>query len=207
MSQTNPWQEDIERVARFYSDRVEQHGLAPESLDWGSRQSQERRFAILEEIGPLAGRSLLDVGCGLADLWDYLHRQGVEVDYTGYDVTPSMIDRAQSRFPSLKLLAMDLFSPARPKGHFDYVVESGLFTFYNEDLLKTAVEIMFSMCEIAVGFNSLSSWAPDQQTGEFYADPLATLAFCKTITPWVTLRHDYMPHDFTIFMYREANQT
>ena len=39
--------------------------------------------------------------------------------------------------------------------------------------------------------------------GEFYTDPLQTLAFCRTLTPWVTLRHDYHSRDFTIYMRKD----
>ena len=199
---TGSRQDDNQRIARFYSALVQQHGFAPQSLDWGSRRSQERRFDILTEIGPLDGCSLLDVGCGLADLCDYLQRTGRRVEYVGYDLTPAMIERAHTRFPTLKLLALDFFSRERPEEEFDYVLASGLFTFYDEEMLKKAVEIMFSMCQKAVAFNSLSSWAAHKEPGEFHADPLETLGFCRSLTPWVTLRHDYMPHDFTMYMYR-----
>ncbi|CDN13322.1 hypothetical protein RintRC_4207 [Richelia intracellularis] len=56
-----------------------------------------------------------------------------------------------------------------------------------------------------MAFNSLSSWGTQKESGEFYADPLATVKFCRTLTPWVILRHDYMQHDFTIYMYRESH--
>ena len=41
--------------------------------------------------------------------------------------------------------------------------------------------------------------------GEFNADPLETVASCRRISPRAVLRHDYMPHDFTVFLYRSPN--
>ena len=61
------------------------------------------------------------------------------------------------------------------------------------------------MSNSVVAFNSLSSWANDKEKGEFYADPLEVLKFCKTLSPWVVLRHDYHSRDFTIFIYKERN--
>ena len=46
---------------------------------------------------------------------------------------------------------------------------------------------------------------PDQgegQNGPMY--PLHVLAFCRTLTSRVTLRHDYLEHDFTVYLYRDA---
>ena len=71
--------------------------------------------------------------------------------------------------------------------------------------MKTFITKMFEACEELVVFNSLSSWATDKVEGEFYADPLATLLFCKTLSPWVTLRHDYHPRYFTIYIYKNKN--
>jgi hypothetical protein len=55
---------------------------------------------------------------------------------------------------------------------------------------------------LALAFNSLSNWANDQEANEFYADPVQVLNFCRELTPWVVLRHDYHPRDFTVYMYK-----
>jgi hypothetical protein len=69
--------------------------------------------------------------------------------------------------------------------------------------MRSFVSRMWQMAKVAVAFNTLSSWAPDQEAGEFYADPVETLAFCRTLTPRLTLRHDYHRRDFTVYMYRD----
>jgi len=61
---------------------------------------------------------------------------------------------------------------------------------------------MFSLATSAVAFNTLSTWAQDQEAGEFYADPLKVVEFCRTLTPWVVMRHDYHPRDFTVYLYK-----
>ncbi len=67
------------------------------------------------------------------------------------------------------------------------------------------IEAMFNIARNAVAFNSLSAWAADKEDGEFYADPHEVLQFCRTVTPWVVLRHDYHSRDFTIYMYKSCN--
>ena len=90
---------------------------------------------------------------------------------------------------------------------FDVVVANGIFYLLDEQpapMMQHMIERMFSLAKKAVAFNSLSAWARDQEGGEFYADPLQTVEFCRRLTPWVVLRHDYHPRDFTVYLYKTA---
>jgi len=71
-------------------------------------------------------------------------------------------------------------------------------------MMKNLVERMFSLCTSAVAFNSLSAWCADKDEGEFYADPFRTVNFCRELTPWVSLRHDYHSRDFTVYLYKNC---
>jgi len=55
-----------------------------------------------------SGRTVLDVGCGLGFLSDFLRRQHFEV--TGVDMSPRCISIAQNIFPELTLFAEDIVS-------------------------------------------------------------------------------------------------
>lgn len=64
---------------------------------------------------------------------------------------------------------------------------------------------MFSLSQKAVAFNLLSQHAPQGLRYEhefFYYNPAEILDFCLTLTPKVSLGHTYLPHDFTVFLYR-----
>ena len=64
---------------------------------------------------------------------------------------------------------------------------------------------MYEASNYAVAFNSLSSYCMNKEEDEFYADPLDVFKFCLSLTPWVSLRHDYHHRDFTIYMYKNQN--
>ena len=52
-------------------------------------------------------------------------------------------------------------------------------------------------------FNMFSIWCPAESRNEYlFVDPLETMEFCRQFTQHLLLRHEYMPHDFTIYMYR-----
>jgi len=200
------WTVDNNHIVEFYSDLVEKHGAAPQALDWGSLAAQEKRFAALAQIGSLEGRSVLDVGCGLADLWGYLQRQGLNVDYTGYDLTPAMIERAKQRYPSVRLEVRNLLDEPEPPSRFDYVLASGIFYLRRVNpmaYLETMARRMFALSRLGVAFNTLSVKALQQTPGEFYADPEAVRSLCLKIAPRVVIREDYLPHDFTVYLYKD----
>jgi Methylase involved in ubiquinone/menaquinone biosynthesis len=198
---------DTIRITKHFSSLLASHGMSPQSLDWGSQQTQEARFAALADIADLANTAILDVGCGLADLHAWLLARGVPHRYTGVDVTQAMAAQAAARFPDAEVLHAEALKAAGLEDRqFDYVFASGIFYLRQNDpmaYLQSAVAKMFAMCRRGIAFNSLSSWSSRQDPQEFYADPLLTAAHCRTLSSRLVLRHDYHPGDFTIYLYRE----
>lgn len=198
---------DDARNVEIYSGLAERYGHDVRALDWGSRESQERRFGVLAGVGNLNGRSVLDVGCGLGDFAAWCARQAMAVDYTGIDITPRMVELARECLPAQAFRAADLFAlPLPPEGRaWDYVVASGIFAKRQEDperYLREAVAHMFALSRVATAFNVLSTWAPASESSEYHADPLRTLEYCRSLSPWAVLRHDYHPRDFTVYLYK-----
>lgn len=200
------WCDDNERDIQFYTGLADHYGVDVRSLDWGSRASQHLRFAVLAQL-PLASASVLDVGCGLGDFWAWLAEKSLPVSYAGLDITPRMIEIARQRFPGVRFQTGDILDDFFGAEKFDYVVASGIFAKRQTqpfEFLKAMATKMFSLAHHGVGFNCLSSWAEQQEAGEFYADPLELLAFARTLTPSVALHHNYHPRDFTVFLYKAA---
>ena len=64
---------DVNLYIERYNQRLDKFGYSPESLGWGGgKERQFVRFKALTEIGVEKHDSLLDVGCGFADLYEYL---------------------------------------------------------------------------------------------------------------------------------------
>jgi SAM-dependent methyltransferase len=194
------------RIANYYQDLVQKYGHDPRACDYGRPQSQEIKFRVLSEAMPVKGRSVLDVGCGFADFHRFLRDRFGEVRYSGIDVCPAMVEEARRLDPHCEVKLANILD-ASIRERFDLVTANGIFYLLGDEAWPTMQEIvrrMYAVAEHAVAFNSLSSWAEDKEAGEFYADPAEVLRFCRTLTPWVVLRHDYHPRDFTIYMYKTA---
>ncbi|HKI59956.1 MAG TPA: class I SAM-dependent methyltransferase [Mariprofundaceae bacterium] len=180
-------------------------GYAPESLFWGSRGVQKVRFKALAGIGIAAGDSLLDVGCGFADLYSWLASHDLPVTYTGIDLSPEILDRAKELNPELQLLQGEIFDFDWPPQTFDWVFLSGTLNWDLKDEgehVRRVIRRMFRLCRSGVAFNLLDARDFDaRHLVELSAyEPEEMLAFCSQMTPDCCLRSDYLGGDFTIYM-------
>lgn len=65
------------------------------------------RFEVFVLNHDLQGKSVLDVGCGVADFWDHLHLRGLNCDYVGVDIASGMIKLCRERYPELRFESVD----------------------------------------------------------------------------------------------------
>lgn len=194
----------FQSIARRYDGLVGQYGHDSRACDYGRPESQLRKFAVLAGVMPLRGKSVLDVGCGFADYADYLEEHAGDVHYTGLDLSPRMIDLASRRRPDLNLRVGNILDE-NAEQKFDVVNANGIFYLLGDrapDLMRSLIRRMFAAAKEAVAFNSLSIRASHHEPGEYYANAMEIFDFCCSLTPWVVVRHDYLPHDFTVYMYR-----
>jgi SAM-dependent methyltransferase len=192
------------RISDYYERLIRQYGNDPRSCDYGRPESQKIKFRVLTEVVPLSNCSLLDVGCGFADFATYLQKHFSGVRYSGIDLCDAMVVEARRNHPHLDLKTANLLDASFDRS-FDVVTANGTFYLLGEQAwptMRKMIERMFSLATTAVAFNSLSDWANDQEANEFYADPVQVLKFCRDLTPWVALRHDYHTRDFTVYMYK-----
>jgi len=190
-------------IRRFFESRLRKYGDSPRSLDW-SEQGQLRRFEVLSEIGNLRGRHVLDVGCGLGHLYDFLRDRVGEIHYTGLDMSPRMIHEARRRHPDLSFQVHDAATTLLPHGA-DFVLASGLMNLeigQNEAAMERLLRNCYSACREGVGVTMLSRWADRFDRNRHYYDPVQILRMARRLTRWVVLRHDYMPHDFALYLYK-----
>lgn len=194
----------VARLREHFAPLLEANGPTFRSLDWGSEASQKRRFDVLLEVIDRPDRSILDVGCGVGHLTESLDARGHQGAYRGVDALDEMVAAARARRPDRTFERA--VGGGAPLPRAEIVVGSGLFTFVDREGAHATIRAMYEACEFATAVNALSSWGEAPVEGEHPRDPTETLAFCRTLTPWVTLRHDYLGHDFTVYLYREPRR-
>jgi SAM-dependent methyltransferase len=174
------------------------------ALGWQNKDDQLVRFEALATIGNLNGKTVMDAGCGYADLYPFLkERYPQMVHYHGIEQITELADEAFLRhgnLPDTTFIARNFLHVNLPV--CDYVLASGSLNYGSsvDGFIYTAIERLYDHCGIALGFNLLS-YMPVDGTLVAY-DPDDILAFCKTLSPNVVLNADYDEADFTIFIYR-----
>ena len=159
-------------------------------------------------MGDFTGATILDVGCGFGSFYQYLRDNKLPFKaYTGLDVSAEMIKEAQRQCPGATFQCGDIFAAEFP-AKFDYVVACGVFNNRvrkQETYLQEVIKKMFSLTKKGLAVSMLSSLTPEKlkynETLYYYEAP-KVLADCFKLTPYVELRHNYLPNDFTVYLYR-----
>jgi SAM-dependent methyltransferase len=170
-----------------------------------SARSQWFRFIMFSRFNDLAGASVLDVGCGVGDFWTHLLDVAPDIRYTGLDLSPAMVERCRERFPDTRFEAVNLLEWQTDE-RWDYVTAIAIHNVVMEngwEILEAMTRRQFDLCNVATHLSLLTTqfegYAPHIQPW----DPARLLALAFSLTPYVSLRHDYLPHDFSITLYRE----
>ena len=203
-----PERRSQKEVAAFFRLHLHLHGPNWRGLGWQSRRSQLRRFAVLLEVGPLANTRVLDIGCGVGDLYHALRRRGSAVTYTGFDILPEMVAHARRRFPEAQFEVRDVLQGLGPE-RFDYVLCSGAFNVNfgrNVAAVQGVLSELLRCCTRGAAINFLSTRARDRDAILFNYDPETLFAYGQTLTPHVRLLEGYLPNDFTLYLYPQRDE-
>lgn len=195
--------EDRKRiVGNHYEPLLNKYSRGYEILDWESLDSQIKRFEVLIDNADLAGKKLLDIGCGTGDLYGYFIDQGLDVDYYGIDILPKMIDRAREIYPNGNFFAGDIFKESPfSKKQFDIIFCSGVFNLNmgdNESFLKEALPVFFAHAKDKVFFNLLDPGHFVHSEKYYFFNQKEVLHLIREYTDNAIAVTGYIPNDFTI---------
>lgn len=189
-----------EKLVERYSTRLAMFGDDPRTLGWDKRESQHARFSVAIDAFDFQGRSVLDVGCGLADFRDFLDERGIApASYTGCDINADLLERCRVRRPGDTFHQANLLVDDVPGAPYDVVTLFGVVNFRfkefsNEDFARGMIRRAFEHCGEAVVIDMLTATNDANYPKEdfvYYYDPVEMLKFALSLTPHVSLRHDY----------------
>lgn len=195
-----------EKYKNYFEARFARYGENVKSL-WGSKDSQFERFEVLTQIGNLEGKSILDVGCGFGDLYDFLvnHKKICIYNYIGIDAVPKFAGIAKERYPGATFVVTDILD-SNLRYQVDYALASGIFFLPDSCWENRMIQIclkMFALSKCGIAVNYLSKFSPNKDDLSFYADPSrVTKLMMERLYHKIVLRHDYRANDFTIYVYK-----
>lgn len=190
------------KIQNHYNPRLKKYEETHKILDWESREAQYARFDVLVNNVDLQGRSILDVGCGCGDLFAALKEKGLAMEYTGVDLLPGMIEKAQSLHDDGRFLCGDLFgSETICRDSFDVVFTSGIFNLNlgnNAAFFEAALPVLHGHADEVLVINLLNESSPDRDDHYFYFNPAEAQAKMEALGRRVTVINDYLSNDFTL---------
>lgn len=195
-------------LAGFHTDKMARHGATSQGAGWNGDDAQRVRFEqVCKVLDPAGGFSVYDLGCGYGALLDHLRPRFADVDYTGCDVTPAMIDAARARHAG-DARARFVLGSEPPVS--DYGIASGIFSlrFGHSDAewsrhVEATLDLIDRTSRRGFAFNSLTTYSDAERMRDelYYADPGALFDLCKRkYSRNVALLHDYDLYDFTILV-------
>jgi len=197
--------DDSSRIFHYHRTMIAGHGADSSfALGWRNEHDQQVRFEALAAIADLNGKTVMDAGCGYADLYSFLkERYPKMAHYYGVEQITELADKAILRYghsPDTTFITRNFLHADIPV--CDFVLASGSLNYGSSinGFIYKAIEKLYSHCRTGPGFNLLR-YMPVDGTLVAY-DPNNILAFCKTLSPNVIFKSDYDEADFTIFIYR-----
>lgn len=176
----------------------------------GYETTQEQLSMMLNTIiGYSPNNSILDIGAGRGDLYNFIKDfYGVEsYDYYGIEQNPILCDVAKEKY-DLEL-SNNIFATGSKLPKKDWVVACGLFferkmESEDQDLerLLDQIDTMYDAATLAVSFNLLSPINNEIHDGQFYVHPGLIMDMLIEKYQLVSVKHNYSNSVYTVTIYK-----
>ena len=192
-----------------YLQASQQYGAGFGALLWASRKTQRARFEAIRLAYDLEGKSLLDAGCGRADLMGHLLEKNVHpADYVGIEAVEALAAAAEARnYPNARIIRGDFVrDPGRLFVGADVIVFSGSLNTMDPPAFYATLQRAYDATAEAMVFNFLSS--PTLAGKEYLAwhRPEVVLGFARQLAGDVRVLTDYLPGDCTVAMLKDSTR-
>lgn len=198
-----------------YQERYKNEGETPRALGWGCTKDQLERFRITCENNDLEGKTVLDIGCGFADLYGYILKRGIKCRYIGIDIVPEFIEYCKRKYNDAEFINSNIMLEKDRLPSADIVVSVGTLNFkldYMENLeyTKRFMETAFEKAKERVQLDFLSTNITSDYPKEdfvYYHNPKDVLDLAFKLTDNLKLIHNYKPipqKEFTLIMYKSC---
>lgn len=200
-------EKDLEEVKNFYNARFAKEGRSLKSVGWSDEEGQRLRFDIISRGIDYNNKTILDLGCGLADFEKYLNDKGFYgFTYIGVDISDALIEECVKSKTNEKsnYYCGEIFDFDFPE--VDITVSSGALTIKmkdNESYAQKVIDHLFSISIEVVSINFMSSYCDYKLEKNHHYSPEKIFSFSKKLSRFVNIFHDYKLWEFTLQIFKE----
>jgi hypothetical protein len=186
---------------RPYADATAAHGGGFGSLLWASHRTQRVRFDAIRRTSDFSGKTILDAGCGRADLFDYLIDRGVALDhYIGLEAIEELAGACERKASDrCTIVRCDFVNePKRLFAGADWLVFCGSLNTLDTQSFYETIRYAFDAAGAGVTWNFLDS--PTLAAASYLTWHARTdvMAFARSLDPEARMLCDYLHGDCTI---------
>lgn len=206
-------------IVKHYEECFMQYGDCCKGVDWPNEIDALKRYKVMMEIiefdksHVVTGErvSVLDFGCGLGHLYDYISENSYDFDYTGADISELFVKSCRKKYPQGKFICIDILNgEGGSEKQYDYILVNGVFTEKREltfeemfQYVKKMISRLYSMCKYGVAFNVMSKNVDWERDDLFHLSLNELSSFLtENITRDYIIRNDYGLYEYTVYVYK-----
>ena len=192
----------------FFANAIKDSGNDIHKMVGQSEYSHLKRFEEMLKLGEFNGKTILDIGCGTAEYYNFLQKLNIDVEYYGTDISEDMISVAKKMNPKIaqNLFVHDIISNNLDRT-FDYIICIGIINLdfegkLNIEMTEQLLSQLDKYSNIGFAISMTSSLSKNPTKGTYYYKASEIIDFVSKIINNFTISHSYLPHDFTLFCYK-----
>lgn len=204
----------IDDVRKKYSEAFRAHGDDDRSVFF-PKGRQFNRYQALIPLGIPRGATLLDYGCGLGKMYDWLGAIGrKDVGYCGVDITHEFIEHNRNKYPLAEF--RHLAAPGDLTGEWDIVAASGVFSIlYTADrskhldfVFQTLSQLFHQNTKQLLSVDFMHDEVDYQQEGAFHLSVAEAQAFVSAqLSKRYEIIRSHLPYEFSIKVWKDTALT
>ena len=201
---------NIDKIKKLYQKSFDSYGDSPSSV-MNPKARYAKRYKVLDDFITLENRSILDYGCGIGLLCNYLSNNKFKFRYTGVDMVPEFINFCQNKFPPKN--KFKLVSPSEKIiNNFDIIFMSGVFNLktdensqFSKKYVFQRLKELFDLTNEILICDFLSSEVDFQQPDaqHFSIDEVSSFCF-NNLGRKFAIRHDLLPYEFSLIIFKDS---
>ena len=181
-------------IIQHYTRRFESYGVSPQAVQYRDAKSQSLRFQYLVQHIQ-SQSSVIDFGCGLADLYLYMRANGYRGRYSGVEIVPAFLEYCLEQYGhDLDVNFVSSIQETSDIRH-DWALISGVFNNVEAggmSFLTKSILDLWQHVDQGVCFNFLSSNVNYKETGLEYFDLGEIYNFLRQeLNAYVSFQNDY----------------
>ena len=184
-----------------YRRAASRHGDRFGSLLWASPKTQAARFDAICRLAEMRGRRVLDVGCGRADLMDFLIERGIEPsEYIGIEAVDELVGAAmKKKSPVTRIVCGDFVrEPKLMDVGAEVIVFSGSLNTVEPEQFYLSLRQGWEAAGEVMVFNFLAARHIASAQWLTWHRVEDVLRFARALSSQVRMLDDYLDGDCTI---------